>query len=194
MVAFLRRVRPDAEISCICSNPDAVEEHHGLRALNVGCPGFSNKMLRILDQAFLGVPRRLFNWIQAIGQTRRFDVLLIPGTGILDDFREGPMGWPYVLFRWCLAAKLCGVRIAFVSVGAGPIRHPISRILMKSAARMAYYRSYRDNISRTFMQSIGFDVVENSVYPDIAFRTSRLPIAWTCLALEARPWSSVSAS
>ena len=40
---------------------------------------------------------------------------------------------------------------------------------MKSAARMAEYRSYRDEISRDFMKSIGLDVGNDPVYPDVAF-------------------------
>jgi polysaccharide pyruvyl transferase WcaK-like protein len=41
---------------------------------------------------------------------------------------------------------------------------------MKAAARAAHYRSYRDTISKTFMESIGFDTRNDPVYPDIAFR------------------------
>ena len=107
--------------------------------------------------------------MHAVRQTRRLDLLLIPGTGILDDFSTGPWGVPYALFRWCLAARLQGARIAFVSIGAGPIRHPLSRWFMKSAARLAHYRSYRDEISRDYMRSIGFPVGVDPVYPDIAF-------------------------
>ena len=40
---------------------------------------------------------------------------------------------------------------------------------MKSAARMAGYRSYRDEISRDFMKRIGLDVSNDPVYPDVAF-------------------------
>jgi polysaccharide pyruvyl transferase WcaK-like protein len=96
--------------------------------------------------------------------------LIIPGTGILDDFQAGPLGMPLALFGWCLAARLCGTRIAFVSVGAGPIHHPLSRWLMKSAVAMAQYRSYRDTVSKTFMESIGFDTRDDAIYPDIAFK------------------------
>jgi polysaccharide pyruvyl transferase WcaK-like protein len=67
-------------------------------------------------------------------------------------------------------ARLRGRKIAFVSVGAGPIRHPVSRWLMKSAARMAAYRSYRDLISKKFMESIGVKAQNDPVYPDLAFR------------------------
>jgi polysaccharide pyruvyl transferase WcaK-like protein len=40
---------------------------------------------------------------------------------------------------------------------------------MKTAARMADYRSYRDVISKDFMSSIGIDVSSDPVFPDLAF-------------------------
>ncbi len=80
-----------------------------------------------------------------------------------------------MLLRWCLAARLNGVRLAFVSIGAGPIRHPRSRRLMKMAAQLCCYRSYRDELSREFMRTIGVDVSDDRVFPDLAFRLSAEP-------------------
>jgi len=57
-----------------------------------------------------------------------------------------------------------------VSIGAGPIEHPVSRWLMKAAAAMAHYRSYRDTVSKAFMEGIGFDTRHDPIYPDLAFR------------------------
>ena len=65
-----------------------------------------------------------------------------------------------------------GVKIIFASIGAGPIQHPLSRWFMKSAARAAHYRSYRDTVSKAFMESIGFDARNDPIYPDIAFALS----------------------
>jgi polysaccharide pyruvyl transferase WcaK-like protein len=126
-------------------------------------------MQGVLRRALRSLLHRLANWQHALHHTGNLGLLLIPGTGILDDFSTGPWGAPYALFRWCLAARLQGVRIAFVSIGAGPIRHPLSRWFMKAAARLAQYRSYRDELSRSFMRSIGFPVGSDEVYPDIAF-------------------------
>ena len=170
MLVFLRRVRPDAELACICSAPDRVERNFELAAIRFGAPEPARALLRGLDRLFFRGPHKLASFIRAIGYARTLDVLIIPGTGILDDFGEGPSGVPIVLFVWCLAARLCGTRIAFVSIGAGPIHHPISRWLMKSAAEMAQYRSYRDTVSREFMESIDFDTRHDWIYPDIAFK------------------------
>jgi polysaccharide pyruvyl transferase WcaK-like protein len=137
-------------------------------------------VLRTIDALLLGGPHKLASLVRAIWHARELDVLIIPGTGILDDFGERPSGMPAALFGWCLAARLCGTRIAFVSIGAGPIHHPLSRWLMKSAAGMAHYRSYRDTISKKFMESIGIDTRNDTVYPDLAFK---LPAPAPC----ARP-------
>jgi polysaccharide pyruvyl transferase WcaK-like protein len=112
---------------------------------------------------------------------RRADVMIIPGTGILDDFGERPQGMPLKLLVWCLAARLSGTKIAFVCIGAGPIRRRVNRWLMLGAASLAHYRSYRDEISREFMESAGFDTTNDHVYPDIVFK---LPVP------AARPRSS----
>jgi polysaccharide pyruvyl transferase WcaK-like protein len=40
---------------------------------------------------------------------------------------------------------------------------------MKSSVALADYRSYRDDVSKRFMEGIGFDTSEDPVYPDIAF-------------------------
>jgi polysaccharide pyruvyl transferase WcaK-like protein len=41
---------------------------------------------------------------------------------------------------------------------------------MKAAARLAHYRSYRDGISKAFMQTIGLDTRADPIYPDLAFQ------------------------
>jgi len=169
MLIFLRETRPDAEVGCICPAPGKVQEDFNVLAV---APDYSGGgvVVRLLDRILFGTLRHLGNWIYAIARMSRFDLLIIPGTGILDDFGTGPWFMPYMLFRWCLCARLCGAEIWFVSIGAGPIHHPMSRRLMKWAAAMAHYRSYRDLISKEFVTSIGLDARSDPVYPDLAFK------------------------
>jgi polysaccharide pyruvyl transferase WcaK-like protein len=169
MLDFLRRSRPDAEITCICVDPSAVEREHHIAGIPIGGHAPEGKLFGLVNKALLKVPGRLLNWVEGLRQMRRFDLLIVPGTGILDDFSTGPFGVPYALARWCASARLCGVRIAFVSIGAGPIVHRLSRWLMTRATSLAAYRSYRDELSRRFMMSIGFDVAGDEVFPDLAF-------------------------
>jgi polysaccharide pyruvyl transferase WcaK-like protein len=174
MLLFLRRVRPDAELICFCQASRGadlgISRQFGVAATPLSFLRPASGLLRVLDSLSLKAPRQLASLLRAIAYASRTDLLILPGTGNLDDFRKRPLGIPLAVFGWCLAATLCRTRIAFVSVGAGPIRHPVSRWLMKSAAGMAHYRSYRDVLAKEFMQSIGFDARGDAVYPDIAFR------------------------
>ena len=113
-------------------------------------------------------------------------VLDRPRNGRLGRFRHQPPWWPHDIMSWCLLRRLMGVKVIFASIGAGPIRHPVSRWFMKVAARAAHYRSYRDAISKAFMVSIGFDTRDDPIYPDIAFRLPA-PASTHRQAREGRP-------
>lgn len=169
MILFLRKMRPDAELLCICSDPKDVQARYGIPAMSVGGPALSGTAARLLNKTFCNLPRRFALLYTALVQFSGIDLLIIPGTGILDDFQERAFGWPLVLFCWCLAARVRNTPIAFVSIGAGPINGRLSRWLLVSAARMATYRSYRDDTSLHFMKSVGVDTIKDYRYPDIAF-------------------------
>jgi polysaccharide pyruvyl transferase WcaK-like protein len=169
MLQFIRRARPDADLACVCTDPEKVERTYAIRTIQMSWSGFPALWFQLINRLLLKIPSRLFNFVRAIFYVRHFDLLIIPGTGIFDDFGEGPWGVPFGVFRWCLAAWICRTKVAIVSIGAGPIHHPISRWFMKSAMRMASYRSYRDTFSKDYMRSIGFDSDADSVYPDLAF-------------------------
>jgi polysaccharide pyruvyl transferase WcaK-like protein len=165
MLRFLRTARPDAELTCICADPVKIEHTHAVRSIRIGGYGASGGWA--LGQ--LRPLRKLLQVIYAFRIVRKLDVMLVPGTGILDDFGDTSSGMPIALLTWCLAARLSGTRVAFVSVGAGPIVQPVSRRFMKAAARLAHYRSYRDTVSKAYMDSIGFDTSADPIAPDIAF-------------------------
>ena len=168
MVRFLREVAPEERLLCICTEPAVVEKAFGLDAVpiyNRPRPWLGGRAGGFLQKA----AGRVTLWLHAVRHLRRLKVLIVPGMGVLDDFAVSPFGWPHDILSWCLLGRLMGVKVIFASIGAGPIRHPISRWFMKSAARAAHYRSYRDALSRGFMESIGFDVRTDPIHPDIAF-------------------------
>jgi len=173
MLAFLRRAYPQAEIVCICANPKNVERDYAISVLPLRLPGPATIWFRILDLLFLRLPRMLDLCTRTVGALRDFDALIVPGTGILEERSARAGGTTFSLFIWCLAARITGTRVALVSVGAGPIRHPINRWLLAFCARTARYRSYRDEISRNFMQGIGIESGTDPVFPDLVFK---LPI------------------
>jgi polysaccharide pyruvyl transferase WcaK-like protein len=168
MVLLLQSVAPGERLLCICGNPAAVEKAFGLDAIPIYYRprrSAGGRATVFLEKAV----GRATLWFHAVRHLRRLRVLIIPGTGLLDDFSVSPIGWPYDLLSWFLLARLMGVKVVLASIGAGPIRHPVSRWLMRSAAQAAHYRSYRDTCSKTFMESIGIDTQNDAVYPDIAF-------------------------
>jgi polysaccharide pyruvyl transferase WcaK-like protein len=117
----------------------------------------------------LKVPSRTLDIVRTLYQVRKFDIVVVPGTGILDDFGEPWYAMPYDLFKWSLAAMLGGRPFTFVSVGAGPIQHPLSTWLMVAAARMAQYCSFRDNVSWSYMSAQGIRASRKLIFPDLAF-------------------------
>jgi polysaccharide pyruvyl transferase WcaK-like protein len=169
MIATLRRLRPDAELVCVCGNPEQVVRDHGIAGARIRTPGFSRRWARGADKLLLRIPRAVENVVGTLRRARRYDVLVLPGGGMLEDYCDRPTAEPLSLFLWCLGARLAGRRIAFVSVGAGPMRNPASRRLMTAAARMATYRSFRDTGAREFMGRVGVDVGGDEVFPDIAY-------------------------
>jgi polysaccharide pyruvyl transferase WcaK-like protein len=168
MLLLLQRIAPEERLLCICGNPAAVEKAFGLDAVPIYYKPRRSAGGRaaVLIEKVVG---RATLWFHAMRHLRRLRVLIIPGTGLLDDFAVSPIGWPYDLLSWFLLARVMGVKVVLASIGAGPIRHPMSRLLMRWAAQAAHYRSYRDMPSKAFMESIGFDTRDDPVYPDIAF-------------------------
>jgi polysaccharide pyruvyl transferase WcaK-like protein len=172
IATFLRAERPEAELSSICSGPEFVAERYGLPAIaNAMRP--KSKLGNTLDKILLRQPSLWSSWLHCLNALGRYDTVLVSGTGVFDDFRDSPFGWPCRLLRWSLAARARGVKVSYVSVGAGPITNPVSRLLFKWSAQLAHSRSYRDADSRDFMQRLGVDDENSEVLPDLAFLLPR---------------------
>lgn len=169
MTLIVRQRFPDAEITVICSTPEAVSARTGLNAVAWTRPELRNPILRRLNGALLKLPYKMFGPVRAWRILRDFDIVIVPGTGLLDDFGERPQGVPYVILKWVFAARLSGRPFVMACIGAGPIRHRLSRFLMTSAARMATYLSFRDQASRRFVAEHVARAGASKVYPDIAF-------------------------
>ena len=176
---------PQASILCACTDPEDVGARHNIPAFHWK-PGPTP--LPDSEQAGAAVRRRgpaaLFRIARRILREfahiaicfrilSRSDMLIVCGTGVVCDFLTGPGGWPYDLFKWSALAALCGSRVLFLGVGVGPINHPVSRWLIKRALGFADYRSYRDEESRQYLESIGFNTNRDSVCPDVAFGLSK---------------------
>lgn len=171
----IRKNLPDAEVNCICTGPAAAAATHNIAAVPIHdifvAPELfqGNPFARFIRKIFVGTPAEFYRWVRAISFLGKSEVLIIPGTQFLSDNLTGPWGWPYMVFRWAVAAKLRRCKLIFVSVGVGPLRHWLSRLFVKSALLLADFRSYRDDSSREYLRNIGFDVTSDRVYPDLAF-------------------------
>jgi polysaccharide pyruvyl transferase WcaK-like protein len=194
MIYNLRRHLPDVEISCICPAPENTAVQYDISAAPIRA---SVSIWKLAGMAKREAPtssdasakahvslrplricafplREIYRWVKGIARLRGSNLLIMTGTGMLGDYAITPLGFHLDIFRWAVIAKLCRCKLAFVSVGGGPIRHPLSRFFVKMALALADYRSYRDASSKDYLRATGVDVKNDAVYPDLAFS---LPIA-----------------
>ena len=176
MIHSLRIRRPEATLLCITTAPDSFAEKFDLPAIYLSShahrySGGNAGKGRFARIHALGrrISQELHHVTDSLRQLREVERLVIVGTGILDDFGVKPTFVPYLLFRWCLLARLSRVPIHFVSIGAGPIVHPLSRFFFVNSLRMSNYCSFRDQISRDYMKGVGYDRDRDRVFPDLAF-------------------------
>jgi polysaccharide pyruvyl transferase WcaK-like protein len=110
--------------------------------------------------------RELGFYVRAVNFVRKLQLFVFAGSGALSDHYGGPMNFPYSVFKWSVLAKLAGSKIAFVSVGAGPIDFTSSKLLLKCALSIADYRSFRDQDSKKMIERLGLKGT-NLVFPDL---------------------------
>ncbi|MDX6238991.1 MAG: hypothetical protein QOG10_3806 [Kribbellaceae bacterium] len=169
MVAYLRSAHPDAEVTCVCSGPEEVEREFGM-------PAFSMSWYRPTDHEppvrtfVLKAVGKVIDSVRTLWWIRRFDVVVVPGSGVLESTLPiRPWGLPYALLLVSAWGRLCGTKFAFVSVGADSTTQPATGWVLKTAAKLAAYRSYRDETSKEAMRMMGVDTSRDEVYPDLAF-------------------------
>ena len=159
---------PKSEIVCVAADPAKVTASYAIEsfpmAVSMSRGGSRGRTLRLVfwgSAQLRGLFRawRLLRGVQTFG---------VAGTGVLDDQHVRPSQLPLDVFRWSLAARLAGARLIFLSVGAGPIDHPWSRVLLTRAVRFAHEVSYRDQRSLDYMRTLGRDVRSDRVLPDLA--------------------------
>jgi len=174
MLENLGQLLPNADIRCICSAPDAVSADYGIAAVPIVSPGAlqwkpQSRFVRALKRVLLGIPNEISRWMESSRVVRDTDLLIVVGTGLLTN-AFSLFGWgPYSTLQWALLARMRGCRVFFVSVGAGPVNRFSGRLLVKTALSLASFRSYRDQATRRYLASIGFNHAEDSVVPDLAF-------------------------
>jgi polysaccharide pyruvyl transferase WcaK-like protein len=121
-----------------------------------------------LAKRFLNLLREAAFWLRSYWVLRTLDLLIISGGGQLSELWGGPWSHPYKIFQFSLLTKAARKKLYFLNVGAGPLKHPLSRFFIKCALRSADYRSFRDADSEELIRSLGVKA-KTHVYPDPAY-------------------------
>ncbi len=169
VVTWLRRDHPDAIVDFMCMGPEKVKAVYGVPAIPLNwyqkhdqASGLSAVVLKTLGK---GIDvYRVASWV------RKHDAVIVPGAGVLEaTLPVGPWWYPYAMFLLSASGRVFGTRVALVSVGASVLSQRLTRLFFTSAAKLAFYRSYRDTGSYDAMRRAGIDVTPDHVYPDLAF-------------------------
>jgi len=169
VVTWLKRDHPDAIIDFMCTGPEKVKDRYGVPAIPMNwyskheqATGGTAIVLRTLGKGIDAV--RVASWV------RKHDAVIVPGAGVLEaTLPVGPWWYPYAMFLLSASGKMSGTKVAMVSVGASVLSQRLTKLFFTSAAKLAFYRSYRDTGSYEAMQRAGIDVAHDRVYPDLAF-------------------------
>ena len=97
------------------------------------------------------------------------DVVVVAGSGTVGDDWHGPWSHPYTILKWTLLARAARAEWVFLSVGAGPINHRLSRLMLRAALRGAAHQSYRDESSARWIEGLRRNGSAPAVVPDLAF-------------------------
>ncbi|MFD8707919.1 polysaccharide pyruvyl transferase family protein [Kitasatospora sp. NPDC059648] len=178
VLGYLRAEHPEAAVDALCGGPEVVTARYRIPATRLhwyrGEYRTASRAGAILGKG-LG---KLVDVVRTAAWVRRHEVVIVPGMGVLEaTLPLRPWGFPYALFLLCASGRLVGTRVALVGVGAAPIRDRATRALVRWSARLAAYRSYRDELSREAMRAMGVDTARDEVHPDLAFSLPAPPAA-----------------
>ncbi|WEV28730.1 polysaccharide pyruvyl transferase family protein [Streptomyces sp. 71268] len=170
VLGYLAAEHPGAVVDAMCGGAEDVALRYRIPATRLNWyRGEYRTASRAGAVAAKGVGK-LVDVARTAAWVRRHDVVIVPGTGVLETTLPlRPWGLPYSLFLLCAAGRLFGTRVALVSVGAGRIGNRPTRALVRWSARLAGYRSYRDAMSRDAMRDMGVDTARDGVYEDLVF-------------------------
>lgn len=176
VLGYLRAERPEAAVDALCGGPEVVASRYRIPATRLHWyRGEYRTASRAGAIAAKGLGK-LVDVVRTAAWVRRHDVVIVPGMGVLEaTLPLRPWGFPYSLFLLCASGRLVGTRVALVGVGADAISDRPTRALVRWAARLATYRSYRDTLSRDAMRAMGVDTARDEVYPDLAFALPTQP-------------------
>ncbi|GGZ38705.1 membrane protein [Streptomyces inusitatus] len=170
VLGYLRAEHPEAVVDALCGGPEVVAARYRIPATRLHWyRGEYRTASRAGAIAGKGLGK-LVDVFRTAAWVRGHEVVIVPGMGVLEaTLPLRPWGFPYSLFLLCASGRLFGTRVALVGVGAAAIGSRPTRALVRWSARLAAYRSYRDELSREAMRAMGVDTARDEVHPDLAF-------------------------
>lgn len=172
LAAFLAGLRaevPEARVTCLSVEPEAVLRRHGVPGTTLmsyrAAPGDRGPVTAV--RKVLG---RVWDVPRMFSLVRRTDVVVVPGMGVLEaSMAAHPWGLPYWQFLAALACRLERRRFLLLSVGAERAHHPVVRFYYAWTVRLADYCTFRDQGSVEAMRASGARGRPGTVVPDLAF-------------------------
>ena len=170
VLAYLRSSQPDAIIDAMCMGPERVKADAGIDAIPLQWSRRYDGRVSGLPAKALKAAGKGIDAFRTAAWVRQHDVVIVPGMGVLEASTPiNPWGVPYALFLLSACGRIFHTKVALVSVGATIINQPSVRWFSTWAARLAYYRSYRDARSRDAMRQRGLSVSSDRVFPNLVF-------------------------
>jgi polysaccharide pyruvyl transferase WcaK-like protein len=167
---YLRTDHPDAIVDAMCMGPESVHARFGIETVPLLWSRKYQQRVSGVTGAAIKLAGKGVDACRTAAWVRRHDVVIVPGMGVLEtSLPLRPWGVPYSMFLLSASGRLLGTKVALVSVGATVINQRVTRWLFDGAARLAFYRSYRDTASRDAMQQRGLDTTRDYVFPDLVF-------------------------
>jgi polysaccharide pyruvyl transferase WcaK-like protein len=178
VLSYFREAHPQVRIDAMSGgHPEVVKAKWDLDAVRLyWVTQFEDKPSRVPQPVLKAVGKgldiaRVANWV------RKHDAVIVPGAGPLEStLPQNAWGFPFQLLVLSASGKLLGTKVAFVSVGAEIIKPKVTRWLSDNTARLAYYRSYRDQNSWDSMRDRGHDVSRDKIFPDLVFGVPTPPV------------------
>lgn len=170
VLGYLRAEHPEAVVDALCGGPEDVATRYRIPATRLNWYSGEYRTASRAGAIAAKGAGKLVDAVRTAVWVRRHDVVIVPGTGVLEaTLPLRPWGFPYSLFLLCATGRLFGTRVALVSVGAAVIGSRPTRTLVRWSARLAAYRSFRDAMSRDAMRTMGVDTARDEVYEDLVF-------------------------
>lgn len=163
VIEALRARVPGCRVVAVCMYPPDAESRHGVPALRIGSLPSAPRGGRWARRA-----RNLWYELPASWAAHRalrpIDRLIVAGSGPLED----DPGAAYRALKWSLLARLARTRVAFASVGAGPLDRRLNRAFVRRALSLADYITVRDQSTQALLRGCGVSR-QIEVLPDMAF-------------------------